>query len=162
MKDQSAFSLVELMVSIVIIALVSGVAVSAFSSVQKSGRDTQRQSDLRTMQSALQQYLANEGRYPSTLATELSNGSALTNCSGKPIPCTVTRTYLSKIPKDPAGTAYYYRAIVNANTQETACDLVANAEVNTCYAYLLCAKLETPPSGSSCYSSSYNFQLTPL
>ena len=58
------FTLIELLVTIAILTLlVSVIAVSSVESSKKS-RDTERQADLRTLQSAIELYKNKYGRYP--------------------------------------------------------------------------------------------------
>lgn len=155
------FSLVEMLVVIAIIGILSGLALSFTGALQKNTRDAQRSSDLSVIKSALQQYYADQGKYPNTLDFELANGSALTNCSGRVSPCTETKTYLSRMPKDPSGTAYYYEPVYGIGTL-TNCDLAGSVENGTCHYYFLCAVLENPPETSVCKNNNFNFQLTPL
>lgn len=150
--------MVEILVVIAIIGIVSGLALSFTGALQKNTRDTQRESDLRVLQSALQQYYADHNKYPDDLSSELDNSLALNDCSGVAGSCTPQRIYLSKTPKDPGGSAYFYRSALNINSPTDCSD--GN---NKCHFYYLCAKMENPPSGSSCSSNAnFNFQVTPL
>lgn len=162
MYSSAGFSLIELMIAISIVAIVSALGITSINTIQKNSRDTQRQADLRTIQSALQQYYADQNRYPSTLDSELTDGTAFTDCSGKASPCTATKTYISKMPKDPLGGEYFYRPVVDVTRLDDNCDLDSEGEVGICHYYVLCTALENPPSGSSCYNGTYNFQVTPL
>lgn len=159
------FSLIEILVVISIIGILSGLSLGFAGAIQKSGRDTQRESDLRVLQSALQQYYADKNRYPNDLPS-LSTGGPLTNCSGtatSPTACVVTRTYLGATPKDPAGTAYYFLPIYNIGSPGSTCSINNGLEVGACHYYYLCAKLESPKPGSTlCYDANFNFQVTPL
>lgn len=154
-KNQTAFSLVELLIAVSIVAVITGVAISSLSGLQRSGRDTQRQADLRMIQSALQQYYGNENHYPDTLV--LTAGAAL-SASG--------RTYLSATPKDPiAGTTtpYCYTSYFAASNLNSCAG--GGASANLCHYYKLDAKLDNGSGNITCVSSSvagYNFELTPL
>lgn len=164
-KTHRGFSLIELMVAIAIIAVISSVALSSFSAIQRQGRDTQRQSDLRALQLALQQYYANESHFPDALT--LTSGAALTNCTGIVSGCTVTRIYLGVTPADPVtgtGTPYCYTSLTSALVGATAC-VTGQASESTCHYYALHAKLENPPTGSgsfTCNSLNYDLRVTPL
>lgn len=155
---QKAFSLIELMVVIAIVAIISAISIGSLMAIQKNSRDAQRQADVQVLKGALQQFYADMNKYPSTL----TNSVSLNNCTGAgttPV-CTVSKTYLSKVPKDPNGTAYYYLAYTDVPANP--CSLAGGVETGTCHKYFLCAKLENPPSGSTCNDSAYNYQLTPL
>lgn len=63
-KTRSGFTLIELLVVISIIAILAAVvSVNALASNQQS-RDAKRQSDLRTLQTAIELYKQKNGRYP--------------------------------------------------------------------------------------------------
>ena len=124
------FTLVELLVSISILAILTLITLMAFSSVQKNSRDGKRKSDLSVIQSALEQYHADQGYYPTAdiVSALLVSGNALTSPSGN-------KTYVSKISKDPLNTepnVYYY-------TATPSCD---NTTGKFCTGYCLYAKME--------------------
>lgn len=160
--SQKAFSLVELLITIAIIAVIAAASLGSLGAIQRNSRDAQRESDLRLIQGALQQYYADVNKFPNSLVTHLANGSPLTNCSGRATPCSVSKTYLSKLPKDPLGSPYYYRAYTNIIDNN--CGFSGGGETGTesgtCHKYILCAKLENPSSGGTCHDSNYNFQIT--
>jgi len=162
--SQRAFSLIEVLITISVIAVVAVAITTSLSAVQTSSRDTQRQADLNAIKSALQQYYADVNKYPNSLVTHLANGSPLTNCSGRATPCTVTKTYLNKLPKDPNGAAYYYRSYVDdiANSCGFSGGGENGSEVGVCHKYVLCAKMENPPADGTCFDAGYNFTITPL
>lgn len=62
---KKAFSLLELLVVIGIMAVLVGLATSAYSTVQKKARDARRKSDLTAFQKTLEQcYTINNYAYP--------------------------------------------------------------------------------------------------
>lgn len=157
--SQKAFSLVELMVTIGIIALVAAAALGSVSAIQKSSRDTQRKADLNTIKSALQQYYANENHFPDSLV--LTAGTPINNCTGL-TGCTVNRTYLGTTPKDPTGVTAYYYCSQTSVTNTAAC---SGGTSGQCHYYALCATLENPSSITSCTcggTTSGNVILSPL
>lgn len=160
--QEDGFSLIELLVVISIIGLVTAVGASFVSSIQRSTRDAQREADMRVLQSALQQYYADNNFYPDNLTVPLGNGSAITNCTGKSgAPCSVVRTYLSQTPKDPipsTTTPYCYRSQVSI-TNGNNCGPGASG---ICHYYVLCANLENPSNIAGCSCGVGNFSVTPL
>lgn len=69
MKNKTGFTLVELLISISIIAILSVLLTISFSNAQKNGRDQRRISDLKAIQSAAEQYLLLKGSYPTNKNT---------------------------------------------------------------------------------------------
>lgn len=91
MPKHTGFTLIELLITITIIAILSAIALVSYTAFMKNSRDAKRQSDLKFIQSALEQYHADNFKYPESL-------SILT--SGK--------VYINQIPKDPNGSPYSY------------------------------------------------------
>lgn len=146
------FSLLEILVAITIISIVFGFIINSFSAAQKSGRNTQRQSDLRKIQSALEHYNADQTFYPSSLPAV---GESLTNQVGRPAPFPLLKTYLQSMPADPQSNLSYGYQIIPGT-----CD---NSINGNCYNYCLYANLETTTASipSSCPPlSGYNFAIT--
>ncbi|MDD5416011.1 MAG: type II secretion system protein [Candidatus Daviesbacteria bacterium] len=155
------FTLIELLVTVSIIAILSAIGLVVYSNVIKQGQDSKRQSDLRSIQSALEQYYSDQGFYP---AGNLPFGSSLNNCTGNPTsPCSSTKTYINNVPNDSnVSTPYRYEAIRNGSI---GCTNVTTA--TQCNSYCLTSKLDIPlspvpslPTGCS-YSSGYNFFVSP-
>lgn len=115
-KSNSGFSLIELMVAIIIIAIIASVGLVNYSQSQLVAKDSKRKSDIQEIQKALEQYYSasNPSVYPANINT------------GGPID---SKTYFQSghIPKDPNGSDYtLYRA----------------PDGTTCFGYMLCAKLD--------------------
>lgn len=90
--NKKGFTLIELLVVISIIGLLASLVLVSFSGAQKQARDTQRKSDIKQYQTALEQYAnKNNGLYISTggaavIPANSSYCSALgmTNCPDDP------------------------------------------------------------------------------
>ena len=54
--QKRGFTLIELLVVISIIAILSTIGLTSFSTIQRKGRDARRKADLREMKNALEQY----------------------------------------------------------------------------------------------------------
>ena len=92
MKKKSAFTLIELIVVISIIALISTVTFISLSGSKQKERDAKKISDVLQLQTALENYKRAEGVYPSTITL------------GQPLVGSTTGvTFLSKVPVAPAG-----------------------------------------------------------
>lgn len=91
MTKSKGFTLIELLITITIIAVLSAIALVSYSAFMKNSRDAKRQSDLKFIQSALEQYHADNFKYPGEL-NELTLG----------------KIYINQIPTDPNGDKYSY------------------------------------------------------
>jgi prepilin-type N-terminal cleavage/methylation domain-containing protein len=97
-KHTNGFTLIELLIVIAIIGILISVAVVSFASVQRKSRDSRRVNDMKALQSAWEQYYAdNNASYPD------SCGYGAT-----PTPGVMSGLYLpGGIPIDPkSGTPY--------------------------------------------------------
>lgn len=65
-KNSRGFTLVELLVVVTIIAVLSAIGLTVYSSAQKSGRIAKRVSDLSAIRTALESYYAQNKFYPAT------------------------------------------------------------------------------------------------
>lgn len=146
MPKSKGFTLVELLVAISIIAIISGIGFMSLGAVQRSGRDAQRESDLRTIQSALQQYYADKNFYPVSNLDDLTTG---------------TKKYLKSVPEDPLEEDYGYIARSSASATTT-CSNTATNPSDKCHYYALCTKMETKSNALTlCSSTDYNFEINP-
>jgi prepilin-type N-terminal cleavage/methylation domain-containing protein len=130
-KYQDGFTLIEILVTIAIISVIFGVIISSASQVQRSGRDAQRQTDLRSVQAAIQQHYADWQYYPDsiTFGNPISEGG---------------KTYLATAPKDPVnsgGNIYTYTPLTAAGVAGTCSKTQSNYTLR-CHKYCLFAKLE--------------------
>lgn len=86
-KRYQAFSMVELLVAVSIIAMVSVLLFVAFDNAQRFSRDSRRVADVLRMQQALELYHRDEGYYPSSVTF----GESL-------VSSTTGKVYLDKMP----------------------------------------------------------------
>ncbi len=71
------FTIVELLIVIVVIAILAAITIVAFNGVQQRARDAKRQSDVKTIAKALELYYTEKGAYPN--ATNYTPGSTTIN-----------------------------------------------------------------------------------
>lgn len=133
---QKGFTLIELLVVISIIAILSAIGLVTFANVLKSSRDAKRQSDLRFIQSALEEYHADQIYYPASLP---SPGTAFVFG---------TKTYLNQIPADPKSPTQDYSYVASGCTS------------SKCTSYCLNAKMEGTLTNTTCPTSGYNYGVT--
>lgn len=94
-KQLAGFTIIELMVAITLMAILITLAAFSYSTAQKRGRDAQRKSDIRNVQSALEQYYAVCGNVYPTPSGDFYD----------PVVCGSAGplTILPTIPADPRG-----------------------------------------------------------
>ena len=142
MPGKNGFTLIELRVVIAIIGILSAIGMVTYQAVNRNSRDAKRQADLKFIQGALEQYHADQFFYP--LAILFGSTNPITNCTGNPNPCTVSKTYLNQVPSDPvANPQYSYVPSPSGCT---------NAAAGTkCTSYCMYSNFEGPnPPGTSC------------
>lgn len=83
LPQQRAFTLMEIIIAISLIAIFTILPVLAYSNFTKQARDTQRKNDVNEIQAALEQYKTNHGVYPESLEDLVEEG------------------YIAEIPVDP-------------------------------------------------------------
>lgn len=127
-----AFTLVELMISIAIIALMTGIITANFTGSRQQSRDGQRVSDLGQIQLALSLYFDRCGTYATTTAGSIkASDLAAATCKdqqGNDIPFT---SYIAKIPVPPSRTSTSYEYASNWVSGSTATDFVLHATFET-------------------------------
>lgn len=163
-KRFSGFTLVELLIVLTIIALLSSAGIAIYSGVARNGRDTRRQSDLRSIQSGLEQYNSDQFFYPNSPVTgAFPFGASLTSSTGNPAPPSSVKTYQSSVPIDPISaisTPYTYQRL------PASCDNAAGVGGIRCIGYCLYTRMEnssngvTVPPSCPAYTGTYNFAVT--
>lgn len=114
MKKNKGFTLVELLVVIAIIAILVVLILVALGVARQKARDSQRKTDLRSIQTALELYATDHNSsYPP--AADLYNGQM--------------DPYLNPIPSDPLSSTTHYGYVPNTGA--------------TPLGYWLCATLES-------------------
>lgn len=105
-KAKQGFTLIELLVVISIISILSAFLMANFIGVRQRGRDALRKSDLRQIQSALELYRADNGKYPGFDADSHAGWGIIYNSANPSGSVTVlSPNYMSQIPEDPTSTS---------------------------------------------------------
>ncbi len=123
------FTLIELLIVLAIIAVMVTIGFASFTTVQKRSRDTQRKSNLKAVQGALEQYYADFNHYP-TPGTAVDIGTIKDANCGSPLNSVIAwgtgnftcggKTYMRQLPKEPQGSTYQYRYVVCNSNQSYA------------------------------------------
>ena len=136
---RTGFSLVELLITVSIIAILIAIGVASYATINRQSRDTKRKSDLEQIRSALEMYRADIGSYPSAGSGSFVAASSATDVLVGLTPSLVS-TYLPVIPTDPKSTqSYMYKA--------------TNPSGGDYYGYCLSALLESEDPQDTCTPS---------
>lgn len=108
-KRQQGFTIVELLIVIVVIAILAAITLVAYNGMQARARDSRRQNDVATIAKALELYYIDNGHYPlggqgaSTAMTSNPNWITTADSSWS-ILADALRPYLTHLPADPVST----------------------------------------------------------
>lgn len=89
-RTYAGFTLVEILISVAIIAILAGIVFASLSRVRDKGDDSKRVADVQQIELALKVYRSTNGEYPETE----ENGSLKALDVLAP-------TYISEVPNDP-------------------------------------------------------------
>jgi general secretion pathway protein G len=116
--NKKGFTLIELLVVIAIIGMLSALLVPNFMGARERARDSQRKSDLKQIQKALEMYRQDQTLYPTATSGRFGTcGSSFS--SGSTI-------YMNKIPCDPLAPTPYYYSPNNTNLTFQLCACLEN------------------------------------
>jgi prepilin-type N-terminal cleavage/methylation domain-containing protein len=156
------FTIVELLIVIVVIAVLATLPVAAYSGMQQRTRDTRRVNDMEAIVKGLEMYKTLNGSYPAPSATNVISGWEVSSINPSQfLSALKTNGAMSTVPVDPVnngmannGMLYrYYRYTAGSN----GCDptrgayyvlVVGDAESST-------SQLSTSP-GFQCTGRSWN------
>lgn len=130
---KKSFTLIEILVTATIIAILSTIGVISYTQLSKQSRDGKRKVDLEQVRAALEMYRSSEDAYPIG-----SGWTTVLNSLTTPV------VYIQSLPKDPKNPSYtYYYTSTNGidytlashlETNTTTCQsLTSECTVNCTY-----------------------------
>lgn len=131
------FTIIELLIVIVIIAILATIGVVAYGGVQQNARDSKRKSDVSSLHTGIEAYFVQAQQYPTL--TEINDNAAggfrETNLKGIPSETfTDPKAANDQMAAAPAASVYSYEVT------PAGCD---NSAGNECTGYTLTATLES-------------------
>jgi general secretion pathway protein G len=147
-NKKTGFTIVELLIVIVVIAILAAITIVAFNGIQARARDAQRQNDVKSITKALELYYLDNGKFPpgSGSTTINSSWSTTADSSWQNLANHLVPKYISSLPSDPVSTP-------NGNVQgSSALNYAYFADVSGYYCgptgqtYVLLYRQETTPA----------------
>ena len=140
-RKQEGFTIVELLIVIIVIGILAGLVIATFTGIQQKARNTERQTDIKTLHGQVEAYFAQNGKYP-TLANLNDTAWRATNMKGLD----------ADALKDPRGSAQTLSGTAGADTYSYAVkasdDSACDNSTTDCAKYVLTATYE----GSGTYT----------
>ena len=104
MKRQSAFTLIEVLVVVAILAILAAIIVPRIMDRPDEARRISAKADVNAIVQTLKLYRLDNGFYP---ATDQGLAALVQRPASNPVPAN-WKQYLDKLPKDPWGSDYQY------------------------------------------------------
>lgn len=122
-EKRVGFTLIELLVVVSLIGVLATLVLANLNAARQRGRDAQRKSDLRNIQTALRLYYNDYNKYPDGESTIRGcGGSGISECDWGGSFESGIQTYMSTLPNDPLPDVWYnYQQIDADNYTLTAC-----------------------------------------
>ena len=127
-KNKSGFTIVELLIVIVVIAILAAVTIVAYNGVQQRARDSARYTIAKSIIKALELYKADNGSYPPHTATTSAacathtNGYSYSDATDatwmKPL---VDGGYLKQVPLPPGNDCTSYISYLHPSASSYGC-----------------------------------------
>jgi len=112
LSPRAGFTLIELVVVILILAVLAGALVPRVTNRLSSARDARRLQDAQAVRDAIEQYFLDKGVYPPAKQNAGFGGWDVSH-DGDFVPELVATGYLREAPKDPLNDdTYHYRYYV--------------------------------------------------
>ncbi len=107
MRRRSGFTLIEIMVVVVILGLLAALVVPRIGPQVAEAQRTTAQTQIRSLEDALEMYRLHNGFYPST---QQGLDALVKAPATSPVPKRYAEGgYIKKVPDDPWGNPYIYR-----------------------------------------------------
>lgn len=112
LRNNSGFTIVELLIVIVVIGILAAIVIVAYNGVAGRSKDNRRSAELASVQKALEHFYIDNGGYPKCSSTGPNTAPAFS--SGTLTACLsddLVPKYMSTLPTDPTndGDLYVYR-----------------------------------------------------
>jgi prepilin-type N-terminal cleavage/methylation domain-containing protein len=139
-QKSKGFTIVELLIVIVVIAILATLVIVTFTGIQQKARDSKRQTDIDALDSHLEAFYADNGYYPTI--TDLQNNSGAnnwvsTNMKGLDPTALTDPNGTGITGSAPATGTYVYSYVTTGCTTSS-----PSSSTNECTGFTLTAELE--------------------
>ncbi len=110
-RKSHGFTLVELLIVVIVIAILAAISVVAYSGAQQRGRDAVRTHDIATLQRAIESYNVMNGTYPGVCPGGNGSGCDVSNLATALVP-----DIIAKVPNDPQYPYHAYNYVRGSAT----------------------------------------------
>lgn len=112
-KRNAGFTIVELLIVIVVIAILAAISIVAFSGIQERARDSRREAAVNTITRALEMYHLDNGGYPDCAGGTYQAGGTRSSCftTSPAFINALSPEYIAEVPQDPTGGDSRFRYI---------------------------------------------------
>ncbi|MBM3210421.1 prepilin-type N-terminal cleavage/methylation domain-containing protein [Candidatus Saccharibacteria bacterium] len=121
LKRSPGFTIVELLIVIVVIAILAAITIVAYNGIQERARYSSMQSDIKNIDTAIKMYHADNGHYP-------HNGVGAGSTTNTNIGAMLGSNYLPRTPLPNAPNSYYAYIWTTGGTEYKVVRLVNLAE----------------------------------
>ena len=118
------FTIVELLIVVVVIAILASISIVAYNGIQQRGRDAIRSSDIAAIKKALELYKINNGGYPACDGSvyQAGNNTLSRVCSIHNLTALHSLEYLGKELRDPINSGnFQYKYAVGFRNNQNGC-----------------------------------------
>ena len=117
MRIKNGFTLIELLVVVSLIGVLATLVLANLNAARERGRDAQRKSDIRNIQTALRLYYNDYGKYPTSSTNAEISGCGVVGtgvCTwGESEFSAAGSVYMNELPSDPLPNVFYQYVYVD-------------------------------------------------
>lgn len=133
-----AFTLVELLIVIVVLAVLAAIVIPKFNDSGTRGREASLKANMKTARNAIELFRADTGAYPTSLDDLAGASAPATGKDGSGNSKSITSTdykgpYVAEAPKDPVSGAALTYSVTSGSVGKVSPSATGNATDGTAY-----------------------------
>ena len=137
-RRRRGFTLVELLVVIVVLAVLAAIVLPKFMDSSKRSKESALKSDLKLLRNAVGLFQTDTGAYPKTLADLAATAAPAAGLDSAGADATITASewhgpYLQEVPPDPVSGAAFTYGTTSPNVGKVTSSATGNSLDGTAY-----------------------------